>query len=171
MGVGTRLHSLLRWLKGTPPAPLPTLDDPTFGRIEFYGHSWGGEDLRLPGQPEHRLDVTIPGDAAGPSDEGRRRFADVVSRIGELNAQVESELAGDFARLRDDKLNRDKQFPAIKSPADIWQIARLCGIRLVQTPGVPTGEFELHYAMAWDHDHSFVAVFKDWRLTVLYKDG
>jgi hypothetical protein len=151
--------------------PHPSIDDPTFGVIEFSDCSWGNKHLRLPGMPERPVFVTIPGDATGPSDQGRQLFADVIARLPQLNAQVESELARDYALLRDDKLNRGKRFPVVKSPTDVWQIARLSGIWLVQPPGAPAGDFELHYTMAWDDDHEFVAVFKDFLLTHLEKVG
>jgi hypothetical protein len=172
--IRTLFHSLLQSLGGPPPASPPPLDDPTFGRIEFFafdGGNWGTEDLRVPGASERPMSVTIPGDANGPSADGRRRFAEIVERLPELRAQAEPLLAEDYRAFRGEPRVRAKQLPAVERAGDIWQLADLAGIWLVQPPAEEPADFELHFAMAWDDDHQCVALFRDWRLTRFYKDG
>ena len=155
-----RLLTVCRLLGRTllPPPPSP-IDDPMLGRIESAEGTWMGEHL-LPAVSARPVWVSVPGDATGPSDDGRNRFGEALSRLPELNRQVESHLFRDFSRSRRDT---PTALPAVRAPQDVWGVVTLTGISVLPREE-ESGDLELDYGLGWDEGHELMAWFREWRL-------
>jgi len=134
-----------------------TIEDPTFGNMEFRGGSWVGKVFFQPEGVE--LSVCLSGDEVGPNEEARQQWSTLDKRYQSLKPQIASALLKlyreHFALLDQKDLADD--FPQIRTGEDVWSAFSL--ILIAVHPG---RQFDLTYCFSGSNDDSlFVVSIKD----------
>jgi hypothetical protein len=149
-----------------------THSDPELGELVFDRRSsfWEGttpfSDAREP------ADVSIAGDAEGPSPHTRAAFFELRDRYPSLRGAITAALFELYDNFRSDATEEDYEegLPRLTAPEQIWGTTSLDDIT-VWWAEAGNVHIEITYTFEWHEDHMFAVQIDDWQVAGVSIDG